>query len=246
MGLYPLYIFTDYGIFALESNDDSVVYSNIIPVSNQITDSDFSSVSGSGMLFFIANKGLYCIKGLSIKYISLTMEEVQYEGVLFRDYLQGSTLHFGVYYRELVIYNPNYKYCYLYSIETEQFSTRDYDFKKLSFQSIIGEKGIYSFSLPEKDNCPLESYIESNASGLDSSERKKISYFEVVGKFHNESKLRIFGSNDGVKWNEIKSVKASQAKIKKVLGSWRYLKFSIASKNMKIDTIELQTAIRKL
>lgn len=245
-GLYPLYVFTNQGIFALESKDATTIYSNIVPISSQITDEYFHSISASGSVFFITQKGIHSLRDTSCKYISSNIEKHQHAGIDFSDYLQGSTLIYVPYYDEIIINNSLYPYCYLYSIQKDEFTTKDFGYSQISKDKIIKDNGVYSLLYSENISMPLFSYIESNADMFGTMDKKRIRGFEVSGMFKCDARLIILGSNNAIQWNEIKSINACDKRLKKCSGSWRYLKYSLSSSYIELDSVEIDVESRGL
>lgn len=245
-GLYPLYVFTNQGIFALESNDATVVYSNIVPINNQITDIYFHSVSAGGIVFFLTQRGIHILVGTTCKYISGNIEKHKHADIPFSDYLQNCKLIYVPYYEEIIITNSLYSYCYLYSIQKEEFTTRDFEYVQISKDKIVNSNGVYSLFYAENKTVPLFSFLESNAEMFGVMDRKRVRDFELSGEFNRDARLVLLGSNNGMQWSEIKSIDACDKRFKKCSGSWRYLKYSLQSSYIELDAVEVEIESRGL
>lgn len=245
-GLYPLYVFTNNGIFALESRGDKSVYSNIIPINSQSTNKGCSSVSAGGQVFFLSDRGLCSVNSTIVTYLSYDVEQYAYSGTLFIDYIKKATVNYGSYYNELVINNSDYKYCYLYSIDSNQFTIRDFGYRIISKDKMVGAEGIYWFTQEENVMNPLHSYVESISGGFATNNRKRIRFCKLIGLFKNDANLSVYGSNNSVQWNKIKAINAKDKSFKKAMGAWRYLKFSVSASFMELESMEIELEIKEL
>lgn len=137
-GQYPLVILTDRGVFALQQGEGKVLYSNLIPISNDICSP--GAVQTPRGVAYIANRCVNILAGREGINISSVLEGYLTEGLRenasfllatqsedlydiseslsqidFRDYLSGSKLFFDTVQNELIVSNTNYKYSYVFN-----------------------------------------------------------------------------------------------------------------------------------
>ena len=245
-GQYPLYVFTSKGIFAVEQGTGGVVYSKVVPINSHITSQISDCASNSESVFFTTEQGLFFIKGVNVVDVSDNVRWYSYDSVRFVDYLKSAKIIFDQFYNEVLICNDSYEYCYVYSILAKEFTTRDYDFSVIQKDLVLTYNGICSIRTSEMPDKPKYSLLVTKGDSFGTSKRKRIKNFEIMGMFSNEAKIQFYGSNDCVSWKAIKAVIANEQKFKKALGSWRYLRFAVASNYLSIDNFEIDVEVREL
>ena len=141
-GQYPVIILSDKGIFALEQGSGIVLYSNIIPISNDICSK--GTVQTRSGVAYMANKAVNLLsgrKGINISkalegiidgdlirasegFPLATQSEDLYDvsnylsGVDFREFVKGAILMYDSIREEVIVSNKAYKYSYVYGIMT--------------------------------------------------------------------------------------------------------------------------------
>jgi len=139
-GQYPVVVLTDKGIFALEQGSGVVLYSNIIPISNDICSR--GTVQTKAGVAYLANKAVNLLTGRKGVNISKALEgiidmdlirasegfplAVQSEDLYdiskylsaqdFREYIKEATLLYDSIREEIIVSNIAHKYSYVYSI----------------------------------------------------------------------------------------------------------------------------------
>ena len=138
IGQYPLYIFTDCGIFAMEQGNGNVLYSNQVMINTDKCDNDV--VQTRNGVVYIANGSIYILAGRNTLNISLPLdgpvdfdirEAAAYSQCCISDslynvgnhlsqvqlaeYLSGAQLVYMSYTDELIVSNPEYQYSYVFS-----------------------------------------------------------------------------------------------------------------------------------
>lgn len=137
VGQYPLNVFTDNGIYALEQGTGEVLYSRITPISGDICDNDNIIFTRQG-LAYISNGGVYILAGRRSTCISTLLDNAPdlyiqdndsfvrccggslyditpyLSMVRFRDYVEDANLCWCPETNELIVSNPNYSYSYVY------------------------------------------------------------------------------------------------------------------------------------
>lgn len=141
IGQYPLNAFTDRGVFAMEQGSNGVLYSNIFPISSLRSIGE-TVVTPNGT-FFVANRGLYMLSGRQAILVSdslsngphleirdclpfgaLTNNDRTYHiseylsKVTFERFIDGASLVFDPLRNELIVSNADYRYSYVFNINT--------------------------------------------------------------------------------------------------------------------------------
>lgn len=138
IGQYPLYVFTDKGIYAMEQGSGTVLYANQVMINTDKCDDDVIQTRNG--VVYIANGSIYILSGRNSLNISLPVsgpidkdirKAVAYtqcclndklynvadniSQVEFQDYIPDARLVYIPYRDELVVSNPQYKYSYVFS-----------------------------------------------------------------------------------------------------------------------------------
>lgn len=70
-GRFPLYVFTDRGIWTMEQGTGDVLYANIVPISNHIVSNDKSITSLQGAVLFVTTEGMFSVSGRQVQALPL-------------------------------------------------------------------------------------------------------------------------------------------------------------------------------
>lgn len=140
IGQYPLYIFTDNGIYSLQQGDGTVLYSNIILINSDDTSKSKDVCQTKNGIVYIANESIYILAGRNKLNISLPlkgmidtnirqnksyqlccMNEQLYNitdalsQVKLEEYLTNAKLSYSAPTDELFVCNNDYPYSYVFS-----------------------------------------------------------------------------------------------------------------------------------
>ena len=144
-GQFPLAILTDRGIFALQQGNGVVLYSNLVPISNDVCKR--GAVQTKSGVVYIANGAINLLVGreginlsfplekepqtdirsnnsfiLATKNIALYDISAYLSQVDFRDYLSDAVLLSDSNKEEVIVSNKTYSYSYLYSLRSKLWS----------------------------------------------------------------------------------------------------------------------------
>ena len=138
VGQYPLQVFTDNGVYALEQGNGAVLYSNIVPINGDIINNRSVIYTRNGIAY-IANGAVYLLNGRhSTKLTELLEGDLDtyiqnnesfikccanslynvtdyLSQVTFREFTENATLSWCANTNELIVSNTNYKYSYVYN-----------------------------------------------------------------------------------------------------------------------------------
>ena len=138
IGQYPLYIFTDRGVYALEQGSGGVLYSNMTLINTDSCNQDICQTRNG--VVYISNGSVYILSGRNSLNITLPLRGPidadirqcpsyqlaclnadlynigQYLSQdLIEDYLQDAMLSYVASTDDLIVSNPNYSYSYVFS-----------------------------------------------------------------------------------------------------------------------------------
>lgn len=138
-GQYPLYVFTDEGVYAMQVGTN-VVYSSASPVSRDVcinkkvtpidsavvfaTDSGLMAISGSTTQMLSENIDGYLPSAVSDPVIQkiLAIPKLSASTTEFKYYLENAEIGYNYQEKEIVISNKEYNYSYVYNLASRQWS----------------------------------------------------------------------------------------------------------------------------
>jgi hypothetical protein len=137
-GQYPVYAFSDKGVWALEqTGDPEIAFGRISPVSNFNGINNPYAITNAGSLIIATdNKYIYALAGLE----STRIDEAIANDVNYKDYLKQIRIgyHRATDYEEVIFSNPFYSYSLCYNLKykvwykaTERFKFFFYDYPEL-------------------------------------------------------------------------------------------------------------------
>lgn len=144
-GQYPVFIFTDSGIYALEQGSGQVLYSNIVPINSDRCNKGVKQTKSG--IAYIANNKIYILSGRTVTDISAILEgdideairinesfekatnnaqlcvsAAYLSQVNFREYIINAIILYNAVENELIVSNSQYNYSYVFSINTGTWS----------------------------------------------------------------------------------------------------------------------------
>ena len=149
-GLYPVFVFTEGGIYAMElGTDGATLVQRIVPLSGDVCISRDSITNIGGATLFASSDGLRILAGQRSEKITSPLEfyggnplkdstlkngkkildailnkhglQDYVDSVDFQTYLSGAKCYFHYKENEVVITNEGYPYSYVYSLQTKMF-----------------------------------------------------------------------------------------------------------------------------
>ena len=203
-GDFPLYIFTDQGIWTLNHGSGEVVYSSLVPVNADRLLYD-GVLPAQQFVFYITAMGIMAIQGRQSVLVSEAINDRANQMIA---YLKSPKLAF--YYQhlhnEVVVYNPDYPYAYIFNLEHRYWSTRDMPDCKLNTDLIYShsEQVLRNFEYEQFDvtGAGLPIHIATRPIKLGSLEFKRIETL-IARLFLSPGgggAIALEGSNDGDQW----------------------------------------------
>ena len=137
-GQYPLYVFTDEGVYAMQVGS-GVVYSSVSPVSRDVcinkkvtpidsavvfaTDSGLMAISGSTTQMLSENIDGYLPSAVSDPVLQkiLAIPKLTASTTEFKYYLENAEIGYNYQEKEIIISNSGYDYSYVYNLTSKQW-----------------------------------------------------------------------------------------------------------------------------
>lgn len=143
-GQFPLYVFTNEGLYTLSIGTGSIAYAASHPVSRDVCTNKESIRSIDSAIVFATEAGLMLLSGSSIQKISTKIEGYlppcinsspvigkildipQFGKVVsstdFKDYISAASIGYNYEEKEIVVANKNLPYCYVYSLSSGEWT----------------------------------------------------------------------------------------------------------------------------
>jgi hypothetical protein len=169
IGQYPITVFTDNGIFALEQSNSNVLYGNVVPLLPMVIDGQAKATPHG--IFFFSSKNLYVLVGRDAADVSNVLKGKREQGLRdlstyktiahafiggenalsvmdFEEYAEDAVLAYDQLNNELYISNPalpqNVFYSYVFNLDTKAFHK--------SNKYYIQDKNGYRYALQQEHN----------------------------------------------------------------------------------------------
>lgn len=223
-GEFPLYVFTESGIFGLQSGAESV-YSNVVPINyDRIINPRTLAINYN--VVYITQKGIHLLNSEGSTLISQPIDTMLgYPDVekFQRLYPLRSTQ-----YNEIAFVVDGI--AYVYSLINGVWSTRSFDMYPISQEEAYRYNEVFNI-MNENTALPARCVIASRPIKLGSVEYKRLETF--IPRFANLAEtenmtitITIEGSNDCKEWKELRKVDAQGYKvIRRTPQSCKYFRF---------------------
>lgn len=130
-GQFPLYVFTDEGIYMLQVGAGEVIYTNCFPVSRDICDNPDSIISLDNAVAFTSDRKLFVLSGYSAKSISDSLEadyipnpaKIYMEGI--ENVLIEPLLAYNYPFGELIIKHKESHIAFVYDLQRKIWRQRE-------------------------------------------------------------------------------------------------------------------------
>ena len=239
-GQFPLYVFTEDGIWALEVGE--TVYRSQHPVSRHVCNRAASITPLDNSIVFSTRQGIVRLFGSETEHLSQPLENEVFDvrnrlprfdrflaltddtsvaaaidTVRFSDYLEQATIGYDYCHNRLVVSNPDRPYCYLYSLADRCWSKQSgrYNYLLNSYPDLYASSGsdIIRLSVrlrPEEREQPVPVAFVTRPFQLLPDELKRIRR-AVVRNGRCRSSLWLYGSRDGEEWSLVAVADALRA-----------------------------------
>jgi hypothetical protein len=246
-GQFPLYAFTPDGIWAL-TVDDNGYYSSKQMASRDVILSKESICQIDGGVAYLTNQGLMLLVGgqstnlshalngnpLTMDKLALVFGTLPIPDVNFKVYSSAAKVAYDYTNRRIVIFNPNYTYAYMYSIEEKTWSIIESNFS----YAINTYPDCYLMNTNNKlvnlsksndyyDGSVNVALLTRSLGFNDGEVLKSISRLIVRGNIPISDKMILYGSRDLVNWFIVRSSTTHRLR---VLGrSYKYFRLAYSA-----------------
>lgn len=236
-GAFPLYVFTDRGVWSLESGTGEVLYSNILPVNHdQIVNPN--TCAALETVYYITSRGVHALRGRSSEVISRELE--QYPGEL-AEYLTEARIYFQFKYGDLIVFNRAYSYAYVYSIAAGVWATRDMAGRVLNNDEVVTAHALATLT-DEQMIEPVECWAVTRPLKLGTTEFKRLE--TVVARIMSQdcfAHIIVEGSNDCNTWSVLRdawcNVQGMDARLRRTPLSYKFFRLRLhLTANCRIST----------
>ena len=220
-GQYPLFVFTDTGIWAMGVDTSGQgAYTTQSPFSREVCNGAICPVSGG--VVFSTDKGVMVISGGQVADLSAALDgfEVDFfkynaemwnaifakagKGVVnpvpIREYIKGAVLAYNYHYNEIILSNKARGYSYVYSLTNQVWSVIDtvFDLTTNKYPELVvfnkGEGCMYTF----KDGAALNKVVAiTRPFTLGSIDFKRLRQAGLRTTFNGRLNFYVLGSIDG-------------------------------------------------
>ena len=240
-GEFPLYVFTEEGIFALQSGSGEVLYSAVIPLNyDRIINPETLAVNYN--VIYITERGIHAMFSNESSLISGPINDNNNHPLL--DFLRTAHLCYQHINNEVVVYNTDEKSnrAFVFSLDNKTWSTRQFVGNKINNDDIIfprTDNRIRIQRLNEEiapsahpDGSVLVKFV-SRPIKLGSMEFKRLETFiaRLVASGSYSTTITLEGSVDLKTWITLREVTASADRdisVRRTPSSFRYLRATLS------------------
>jgi hypothetical protein len=216
-GQYPLFVFTTDGIWAMGVDTSGRgAYVSQAPFAREICNGGVCPVSGG--VVFTTDAGVMAISGGQVVELSTALDGERplmsdypiYEHIFsragippvkpvrFRDYLKNARLGYDYLYKEVFLFNPDYAYSYVYSLESQSWYVRDVklEYAVLGGKELIAYGDYWRYTFAEGVNSgPVVAITRPVKAGT--NDYKRLRQAALRCTFKGNFSFYVLGSNDG-------------------------------------------------
>ncbi len=252
-GQFPLYVFSSDGIWAMEVNADTGLYSSIHPVSRDVCSNSKSIVQIDNAIVFASEQGLKLLQGSDVALISRAMDGYNMDrsiynilseyselfvedGKTFVDLLRDCSIVYDYPNALLHIYPSEGTKHYIYSFESGEYASfvgHQLESSVPGYPESVLQIGDKLFSYKNKMSDVIQKgYLITRPLSFDDPLAMKIiEDLRIISRRSSgESKVRyaVFASNDNRAWCQLYSLRSR---------SYKYFRFVVFTDMYDVDTI---------
>ncbi|MEG2370815.1 MAG: hypothetical protein RSB23_06595 [Alistipes sp.] len=232
-GEFPLYVFTDEGMFAMQSGSGEVLYAATVPINyDRIINPNTLAVNYN--ILYITTRGLHALYSNQSKLISTALNDPNNQPPL--DYLTTAQLCYHPKFNEIIVWNetkntgntPKYDYAFVYALEGGYWSTRSFSGGKLNTSEII-DNSIFEISEESPATTPVTARITSRPIKFGSMEFKRLETLipRLVSDRNQSIRFVLEASVDQKTWMPLRTIETQLDRdvvFRRVPYSFRYLR----------------------
>lgn len=231
-GQFPLYIFTSEGVYAMSVGNGEIVYSNIIPVSEELALSN-SITPVAGAVFFLTLRGAFLLIGSQTTSISDKLNANKpLQSMQFYDQIQKMlfpgltvnntsflqfcqfedlTVHFNYIQNELLIVSQQAGYAYVYNFQSHDWHTVTHIFAPVqnTYPRLLGVTDNKLIDVSDEIPSSTPVLLLSRPIKLRSQQYKTLHRFILRARLTNKADcgLFVYASNDAENFILISNLK---------------------------------------
>lgn len=182
-GQFPLYVFTDEGVWALELSDTGT-YKARQPITRDVCINSDSITQIDSAVLFATDRGIMMISGSNTicisdeltannsfdskklpnlyKVLSDYAKENNITYVPFLDYVKGCRMIYDYVHQRIIVFNPEHSYAYVYSLKSKKWG--------MMYSTIAGTVNSYPNALAVTDDGTIRTVVDYSEDGLTGSE----------------------------------------------------------------------------
>lgn len=223
-GEFPLYVFTDEGIFTLQSGSGDILYSATIPLNyDRIVNPETLAVNHN--VLYVTARGIMAMFSNESRLISEPLNDLHNTPPL--DYLRTAKLYYQPAHNEVIVWNPAQAIgqaaagtrAYVYSLDGSYWSTRDFYGAKLNTNELfvrLAPGHIQLLNLDEEEawpDQPVRIRLVTRPLKFGSTEYKRLE--SMILRLHTPKaypmQLIVEGSTDLKTWTTMRNTDLSAA-----------------------------------
>lgn len=251
-GEFPLYVFTDEGVFAMQSGGDNTLYSAIVPISYDKAIQP-NTLAVNYNVLFVTKEGIMALSSQGVRQLSQELDNLN--GNL-PEWMKTTQLLHLPRFNEIVATDFADKKLYVYSASQQVWSSRDVEpGRLLNNGEIVADNNTIYNLLSEDDNTTnTEVTILTRPIKLGSMELKRLETF--ILRFEASTaqtiKVQLYGSTDTINWIKFREVSVYTNRdiiIRRVPLSAKYLRVKVTSAvtdDIRIIAMEMEYYLRML
>lgn len=245
-GQFPLYVFTDEGIYMMQVGSGEVVYTNVFPVSRDVCDNPDSILSLDNAVMFSSNNKIFILSGYSAKPISdpLEAEYIPNPGNLSNPYgniISPYTKYaYNYQFAEIIVTPENSHISLIYDLNHKIWRERilipnDYTIAQFVHSYPVAYAiddynfNVYDLSIEEKNNDKFKNIaIQTAPIVLGNTGFKKIERSVLRAIASGNITITIYASNDNISFYKMVATTVNthnlvhDIPIPRIPSSWRY------------------------
>lgn len=250
-GQFPLYVFTDDGIYMMQAGTGDVIYTNTLPVSRDVCNNPDSIIPLDNAIAFTTERKLLLLSGYSVKSISTSLEAdyIPNPGRVYTEPINNVLKEFDIAYNyqfeEIIIKAKESGTAFVYDLRNKIWRQREFDRTSYFISSYpetyaISEEGdVYNLSkeyrpAQGKKNIVIQTApILLGSIGFKKIERAILRGILMGVVSSNNIIISVYGSNDNRSFVHIVNITAFTKKtiqdipIQRINSSYKYFYFLI-------------------
>lgn len=250
-GEFPLYVFTEEGIFAMQSGTETL-YSAIVPIAYDKAISPHTLAINYNVLF-ISARGLMALSSGGLVCLSA---ELNTKDNLIPEFLRTARLVRLPKYNEVMAINEDDSTAYIFSLDNKVWSTRDISIGHIlnNNEMVVANNEIIDITSESDAPQTMSFLIDTRQVKLGAMELKRVE--TVIVRFESATaqtiNVEIYGSINLTSWIPIRTAQVTTNKdiiIRRAPMSAKYLRFRVfgaVTDDIKIMTLDLEYYFRML